>query len=43
MINADICLNKHGERVDLIEIDGPAEKKQALAHAIDEALKKFES
>ena len=43
LTNVDICRDKNGKRIGLIEIDGPEEKKQALAVAIDEALKNFES
>ena len=43
LTNVDICCDKNGKRIGLIEIDGPEEKKQVLAVAIDEALKNFES
>lgn len=43
LTNANIVLNKDGEKMGLIEIDGPEEKRQALAQAIDDALKSFES
>ena len=42
LTNVDICLDRHGKRVGLIEIDGPEEAKFALAMAIDEALHNFE-
>jgi hypothetical protein len=43
LTNVDICRDKNGERVGLIEIEGPEEKKRALAVAIDDVLKNFES
>lgn len=42
LTNVDICLDKKGQRMGLIEIDGPEENRIALAHAIDETLKHFE-
>lgn len=37
LTNVDVCLDKNGKRIGLIEIDGPEENQVALAQAIDEA------
>lgn len=38
LTNVNIGIDKHGECVGLIEIDGPEEKKQGLAQAIEIAI-----
>lgn len=43
LTNVDISVDENGQRVGLIEIAGPEEKKVALSQAIDEALKKFKT
>ncbi len=42
LTNVDICRDKTGQRVGLIEIDGPSEKQDELAMAIEDALKQLE-